>query len=206
MYLANLYFERARAGYSQVELSKRAGVSRDAISKFERLRRQAQPATVRRLSEALEVSPEDLYGTQPDPAPPVLTELREALEAAGTRGGREEQIAELERYLQRDPNRLRTWLYEVSIEELMARESLSRRDYSAAATGAGRASAKALEIYPLLVLSLLELVQDLLSRDPALQAPVQTTEAAENAPEPSPASRPRQSTETRMAAEPDEED
>lgn len=205
MYLANLRAARTRAGLSQSELARLSGAGRPAISNYEGLRRQANPETVRRLAAVLEVSVEDLYGEQPTP-PPVFAELQEALREADARGGREEQVAELERYLERNPDRLRIWLYEVTIEELTARSSLSERDYGGATMGAGRASAKALEIYPLLVLSLLDLVQDLLARSgtPALP-PSQTSEAAENTPEPAPVSRP-QSRESRMAAEPDEED
>lgn len=182
MYLANLSAERTRAGYSQSELARLSGAGRPAISNYEGLRRQANPETVRRLAAVLEVSVEDLYGEQPEPAP-VFAELRDRLREADARGGREEQISELERYLQRDPDRLRKWLYEVSIEELTARSSLSERDYGGAAAGAGRASAKALEIYPFLLLFLLDLVQDLLSRDSARPA----LPPAETTPEPAPA-------------------
>lgn len=191
MYLSNLRAERVRAGLSQAELAARSGAGRSAISGYERLRREAYPATVRRLAEVLEVDTAALYGEQPEP-PPVFVELREALEAADARGGREEQVAELERYLERDPGRLRTWLYEVTIEELTARGSLSAKDYGGAVIGAGRATAKGLELYPLLLLSMLDLLQDLLERDPGIpaptsaeeSAPVEPAETPETAPEP----------------------
>lgn len=194
MYLANLRGARLRVGFSQAELAALAGVGRPAISNYELLRRQARPATVRRLSEALGVDVDSLYGEQPEPSP-VFVELKEALARADERGGREEQVAELERYLSRDPGRLRTWLYEVSIEELTARSSLAERDYGGAVLGAGRVTAKGLELYPLLMLALLDLVQDLLSReapDPgpaAKSAPVETTTEPEQVKRPAAGSR-----------------
>lgn len=199
MYLSNLRDARVRAGYSQAGLSRTAKVGRDAISEYESLKRQAQPATVERLAAVLDVESAALYGEQPSP-PPVFRELRAALAAAHERGGREEQIAELERFLARDPERLRRWLYEQTIEELMARQSLAGREYGEAARGAGRATTKALEFFPVLALVLLELVQELLERGGSFTLPP-AENMPENTPETAPVSRPRKSTESHMDAE-----
>jgi transcriptional regulator with XRE-family HTH domain len=58
-FAAMLRRHRAAAGLSQEELAERAGVSRRGISDLERGVHQAPyPATVRRLAEALGLTPE----------------------------------------------------------------------------------------------------------------------------------------------------
>jgi transcriptional regulator with XRE-family HTH domain len=51
---------RRRRALSQRELARLSGVSFDTIAKLERGHREAQPRTVRRLSEALNVQPPEL--------------------------------------------------------------------------------------------------------------------------------------------------
>jgi transcriptional regulator with XRE-family HTH domain len=68
---------RERAALSQSEFAERSGVSRATIADLEAGNRGAQPRTVRRLAQALDVAPEELYGgaeyplaeTPPDPQP-----------------------------------------------------------------------------------------------------------------------------------------
>jgi transcriptional regulator with XRE-family HTH domain len=64
---------RARAALSQEELHDRSGVSRATIADLEAGNRGAQPRTIRKLAEALDVKPEVLYGASEYPlaeAPP----------------------------------------------------------------------------------------------------------------------------------------
>ena len=65
---------RERAALSQGELAARSGTSRATIADLEAGNRGAQPKTVRRLAEALEIEPEELYGEAypKEVAPPVL--------------------------------------------------------------------------------------------------------------------------------------
>jgi transcriptional regulator with XRE-family HTH domain len=69
---------RDRAALSQGELGDRAGVSRATVADLEAGNRGAQPRTVRRLAEALNVEPEDLYRQAEYPkekAPPSQEKL-----------------------------------------------------------------------------------------------------------------------------------
>ena len=53
---------RERAGYSQMELAEKSGVSQDAISAIELGKRKPQGRTLRKLANVLDVEVEDLYG------------------------------------------------------------------------------------------------------------------------------------------------
>jgi DNA-binding XRE family transcriptional regulator len=59
-FLRGLFACRLAAGLSQAELAERARVARTTIRGLESGNRRAYVATLRRLSEALEVSPADL--------------------------------------------------------------------------------------------------------------------------------------------------
>jgi transcriptional regulator with XRE-family HTH domain len=48
---------REAAGLNKKELAQRAGLTRETVSRIERLKRPAEPATVRALAAALEVEP-----------------------------------------------------------------------------------------------------------------------------------------------------
>ncbi len=70
--------ERERRGWSQAELARRAGLSRQAVGQLERnTQRQPYPDTVEALAHALDMSQEALYravyGDHPlPPQPPAL--------------------------------------------------------------------------------------------------------------------------------------
>ena len=59
-YVPGLFACRLAAGVSQAELAKLAGTGRGTIRSLERGDRCAHATTLRRLSEALDVSPADL--------------------------------------------------------------------------------------------------------------------------------------------------
>ena len=61
---AKLRTLRRRKMLSLRELGERSGVAFDNINKYENGRRAAQPRTVRRLAEALDVDPEELAKTE----------------------------------------------------------------------------------------------------------------------------------------------
>ena len=64
---------RARAALSQEELRDLSSVSRATIADLEAGNRGAQPRTIRKLAEALDIEPDDLYGVPEYPlteAPP----------------------------------------------------------------------------------------------------------------------------------------
>ena len=56
---------RARA-FTQEELSRISGVSRDTISALETGKREAQPRTIRRLADALNVETQELMKGEDD--------------------------------------------------------------------------------------------------------------------------------------------
>jgi transcriptional regulator with XRE-family HTH domain len=56
---------RARA-FTQEELSRISGVSRDTISALEAGKREAQPRTIRRLADALKVETQELMKGEDD--------------------------------------------------------------------------------------------------------------------------------------------
>jgi transcriptional regulator with XRE-family HTH domain len=57
MKLRRLRMERA---WSQRDLARESGVAQDTITRLETGKREAQPRTIRRLSEALGVQPREL--------------------------------------------------------------------------------------------------------------------------------------------------
>lgn len=59
---------RERVPLSLRELSRLSGVAADTLVDLERGRRKARPSTVRKLAEALGVTPADLIGTNEKPA------------------------------------------------------------------------------------------------------------------------------------------
>jgi transcriptional regulator with XRE-family HTH domain len=48
---------REAAGLNKKELAQRAGLTRETVSRIERLKRPAEPATVRALAAGLQVEP-----------------------------------------------------------------------------------------------------------------------------------------------------
>lgn len=62
--LNGLWACRMAAGLTQRDLAEEVGTSQGTIHELERLGRGAYPKTIRRLSEALEVSPADLLTGQ----------------------------------------------------------------------------------------------------------------------------------------------
>ena len=70
---------RAYKGWSQTELAKRAGVHHVMISKLERgVTKEIQGSTLRKLCEALDVSPQYLLGMSDD--------MESEMETAGMAG------------------------------------------------------------------------------------------------------------------------
>jgi DNA-binding XRE family transcriptional regulator len=64
VYLPGLWACRLAAGITQRELAQMSGTARTTIRSLERGDRHAHATTLRRLSEALEVSPADLLTAQ----------------------------------------------------------------------------------------------------------------------------------------------
>ncbi len=58
--LPGLWAARMMAGLTQQELAERAGTGRSTVRSLERRERRTHATTIRRLSEALGVSPADL--------------------------------------------------------------------------------------------------------------------------------------------------
>ena len=56
-YLVGLTAAREAAGLNKKELAQRAGLSRETVSRIERLKRPAEPATVRAVATTLKVEP-----------------------------------------------------------------------------------------------------------------------------------------------------
>lgn len=54
-------------GYTQAELAQRAGIAVATVSKLENCRRTAKYVTVRKLAEALSITPERLLHKRPTP-------------------------------------------------------------------------------------------------------------------------------------------
>lgn len=127
MKLARLYEQRRRRGYSQAELAKRSGVARDAISKIETMRREAQGATARRLAEALGVEVEDLLYHAEVERPPWGKSTGYVLTAAEEEGGYVEYMALLERYAAETEGASRS-MYETYQAEARFRRALSEMD------------------------------------------------------------------------------
>lgn len=76
-----LRMARAYKGWSQTELAKRAGVHSVMISKLERgVTKEIQGSTLRKLCEALDVSPQYLLGMADD-----MDSERETAGMAGSR-------------------------------------------------------------------------------------------------------------------------
>lgn len=62
MRLRGLRQVRQRQGLSISQLAEITGLRRESISRFEHGQEEPQPYAVRRLAEALEASPAELYG------------------------------------------------------------------------------------------------------------------------------------------------
>lgn len=60
---------REHRSYSQAELARISGVSRNAINRIELGARDARPDTVRKLAKALGTEPHRLRGLPPDETP-----------------------------------------------------------------------------------------------------------------------------------------
>lgn len=126
MKLVRLREWRTKRGLSQAELGGAAGVERAMISKFETGRREAQPATARRLAAALDVSPEELiYSADMEP-PPWGRATGAALDTAKERG---ELTALLERFESEAEGPARS-MYEVYRREAEFSEALRGLDVS----------------------------------------------------------------------------
>lgn len=59
---------RLRRGWTQEDLSRRSGVSRDSLSNYENDSREPHPTTVKKLATALGVSTDDLQNPTPKPS------------------------------------------------------------------------------------------------------------------------------------------
>lgn len=100
--LVNLRELRERAALSQGELAERAGMSKNAVGQLERGEFNPRPVTVRRLAEALDVRPEELWGGESSKAG-ALPSL-EALETAEEDEAVEEERRRARAFLQRFPH------------------------------------------------------------------------------------------------------
>lgn len=129
MYLARLYEHRAAKGFSQAELAKRSGVARDAISKIETMRREAQAETVRKLAEALSVEVEDLIYS-PEVEPPPWGKATGYLLTAARQESYEKEIALLERWADEADSAAARSIYEGYQAEAEFVRSLSEMDLS----------------------------------------------------------------------------
>ncbi len=76
---------RAQRGWSQVELSRRSGVTQATISSLEGARRVPTLPTLRKISKAFGISVRELLSEKPDTT--TLTEPQEDL--GGVTGGRQ---------------------------------------------------------------------------------------------------------------------
>lgn len=74
---------RELAGFSQAELSRRAGVSQGHISQIEAGHKQPRPSTVRRLADALGVPLGALLSPGDAPAPTPLRDPGERMPDSG---------------------------------------------------------------------------------------------------------------------------
>ena len=128
MKLVRLKEWRERRGLSQEELATRADVGRAAVSKYENGRREAHPATARRIADALGVEPEDLLFS-PDMARPTWGKSTgQALDAAREEG---HEIEMLQRYAEEveagTPSRS---MYETYQKEAEFMQALKKLDVS----------------------------------------------------------------------------
>lgn len=93
MRLVRLREWREKRGLSQQDLAERAEVGRAAISKYENVRREAHPATARKIADALGVEPEDLLFS-PDMQRPAWGRATGATLEAAKEEGRDIELLE----------------------------------------------------------------------------------------------------------------
>ena len=98
MKLVRLLEWRRRRGLSQQELARKCGVGRPAISEYETFKREAHPATARRLAEALDVEVGDLLYREDLEHPGWGKQYGNLLKAAREQGGYKAEIALLSRW------------------------------------------------------------------------------------------------------------
>jgi transcriptional regulator with XRE-family HTH domain len=115
---------RERAALSQGELAERSGTSRATIADLEAGNRRGQPKTVRRLSEALGIEPEDLYGREypkeEAPPSPQLT-LNGLLEEERREATYRAWLEFVNRYAERWERRIETGTFDMgSVNEFIA--------------------------------------------------------------------------------------
>ena len=105
---------RTMRGMNQVDLAKASGVAQNTISEIETGRREARPATLRKLADALGVEISDFFeeaaypkeGAPPDPQPSfngLLAEEWRAQHLAGWRNYLAQRVEWCEKVLQRRP-------------------------------------------------------------------------------------------------------
>lgn len=127
MKLARLLEHRRRAGLSQAELAERSGVQRAAISKFETMKREAQPSTARALAEALGVEVAEMYYSADIERPQLGREHGNALRAAREQSGYQGEIALLRRFaeeVEEGPTRSMYEVHQREAEFLQALEAV----------------------------------------------------------------------------------
>jgi transcriptional regulator with XRE-family HTH domain len=127
MKLVRLLEWRRRRGLSQAELSELSGVARDAISKYEGLKREAQPGSARRLAEALGVEVEELLYSARVERPAWGRETGNVLRGAREHGGFEEELALLRRFAEEVDGTSRS-MYETYQREAEFRQALQELD------------------------------------------------------------------------------
>ena len=128
MKLVRLKEWRERRAMSQEDLAERSGVGRAAISKYENGRREAHPATARRIADALEVEPQDLLFSADMQRPAWGKSTGQALDAAREEG---HEIEMLQRYAEEveagTPSRS---MYETYQKEAEFMQALKKLDVS----------------------------------------------------------------------------
>ena len=131
MKLVRLLEWRRRRGLSQNELARSSSVGRPAISEYETLKREAHPATAKKLADALDVEVEDLLYREDIERPAWGKELGNVLKAARERGGYEEEIAQLKRFSKQAESGPGRSMYDMQRRELELAQAVIEMDLSA---------------------------------------------------------------------------
>lgn len=130
MKLPRLREWRTRRGLSQAELAEAAEVERAAVSKYETGKREAHPATARRLADALGTTVEELVYSPGMERPPFGKPHGAALIAAREAGGREEELALLQRFAEEATSASGRSMYESHAAEVEFAQALESLDLS----------------------------------------------------------------------------
>lgn len=128
MKLPRLLEWRTRRGLSQAELAQRAEVERAAVSKYETGKREAHPATARRLADALDTTVEELVYSPGMERPAWGKPHGAALKAAREAGGRDEELALLQRFAEEVSSRSARSVYESQAAEVEFAQALEDID------------------------------------------------------------------------------